>query len=57
MKNTKRESDRQVQEMKAPADRRRVEEFYVLAKRFRSASDPAEARRLGHRLGRLLFGK
>jgi hypothetical protein len=31
--------------------------FYDLAKRFRGATDPAEAERLGDELGRMVFGE
>jgi hypothetical protein len=57
MKITKRGSDRYVQDMKAESDNRRRKNFSLLAKQFRSASDTSEVRRLGHQLGRLIFGK
>ncbi|MDX2181809.1 MAG: hypothetical protein SFV18_19605 [Bryobacteraceae bacterium] len=38
------------------AERRKKLEFAALAKRFREASDPAEAERLGDQLGRMIFG-
>jgi hypothetical protein len=31
--------------------------FYALAERFRAASDPEQAKALGHELGRLVFGE
>jgi len=31
------------------------QEFFALAKRFRNAADPKETRRLGNKLGRLVF--
>ena len=39
------------------AEKRREQEFFALAERFRSESDPEEAKRLGDRLGRMLFGR
>jgi len=38
------------------AQARKQEQFFALAERFRSASDPEEAKRLGDELGRLVFG-
>lgn len=38
------------------AEKRRQREFFELAKRFRNAADPAEAKRLGDELGRMVFG-
>jgi hypothetical protein len=38
------------------AEKRKQQEFFELAERFRSESDPAEAKRLGDQLGRMLFG-
>lgn len=38
------------------AEKRKQQEFFALAERFRSESDPEEARRLGDQLGRMLFG-
>jgi predicted transcriptional regulator len=38
------------------AQRRKQEEFFALAERFRSASDPKEVARLGDELGRMVFG-
>ncbi len=37
------------------ARRRKQEEFFDLAKRFRSANDPKEVERLGNELGRMIF--
>ena len=38
------------------AEKRRQQEFFELAKRFRSATDPQEAKRLGDKLGQMVFG-
>jgi hypothetical protein len=38
------------------AEKRRQQEFFELAKRFRSATDPEEVQRLGDQLGRMVFG-
>ena len=38
------------------AEKRKQQEFFELAERFRSTSDPGEAKRLGDRLGRMVFG-
>lgn len=38
------------------AEKRKQEEFFKLAERFRSATDPREAKRLGDELGRMVFG-
>jgi hypothetical protein len=38
------------------AEKRRQQEFFDLAERFRDASDPEEAKRLGDQLGRMVFG-
>jgi EAL domain-containing protein (putative c-di-GMP-specific phosphodiesterase class I) len=38
------------------AQTRKQQQFFELAERFRSASDPEEARRLGDELGRMVFG-
>jgi hypothetical protein len=37
------------------AEKRRQQEFFELAERFRSATDPEEAKRLGDELGRMVF--
>jgi hypothetical protein len=37
------------------ARRRKQQEFFDLAKRFRSATDPKEVERLGNELGRMVF--
>ena len=38
------------------AEKRKQREFFDLAERFRSASDPEEAKRLGDQMGRMVFG-
>ena len=38
------------------ADKRKQQEFFELAERFRSATNPEEAKRLGDKLGRMVFG-
>lgn len=38
------------------AQTRKQQQFYELAERFRGASDPEKARRLGDELGRMVFG-
>ena len=38
------------------AEERKQQEFFDLAERFRSATDSEEAKRLGDRLGRMVFG-
>jgi hypothetical protein len=38
------------------AEKRREQEFFELAERFRSATDPEEVKRLGDRMGRMVFG-
>ena len=38
------------------AEKRKQQEFFELAERFRSATDPKEAKRLGDQLGRMVFG-
>jgi predicted DNA-binding protein len=37
--------------------RQKEREFFDLAERFRSASDPVEVKRLGEQLGRSVFGE
>ncbi len=39
------------------ARKQKEKAFFELAERFRSASDPDEARRLGDELGRFVFGE
>lgn len=38
------------------AEKRKQQEFFDLAERFRSEADPQEAKRLGDQLGRMIFG-
>ncbi len=38
------------------AEKRKQQEFFELAERFRNATDPQEAKRLGDELGRMVFG-
>ena len=38
------------------AEKNRQEEFFELAARFRDERDPQEAKRLGEKLGRMVFG-
>jgi hypothetical protein len=38
------------------AEKRKQQEFFDLAERFRNETDPQEAKRLGDQLGRLVFG-
>jgi hypothetical protein len=38
------------------AEKRKQQEFFDLAERFRGATDPDEVKRLGDQLGRMVFG-
>jgi hypothetical protein len=38
------------------AEKRKQQEFFDLAERFRSSTDPEEVKRLGERMGRMVFG-
>jgi hypothetical protein len=38
------------------AEKRRQMEFFDLAERFRNETDPEEAKRLGDKLGQMVFG-
>lgn len=38
------------------ADKRKQQDFFELAERFRQAADPKEVKRLGDQLGRMVFG-
>jgi hypothetical protein len=38
------------------AEKRKQQEFFEFAERFRNATDPEEAKRLGDALGRMVFG-
>jgi hypothetical protein len=38
------------------AEKRKQQEFFDLAERFRAATDPEEVGRLGDQMGRMIFG-
>lgn len=38
------------------AEKRKQQEFFDLAERFRSATDPKDIKRLGNEMGRMVFG-
>ena len=38
------------------AEKQKQQEFFDLAERFRSATDPEDIKRLGDRMGRMVFG-
>jgi hypothetical protein len=38
------------------AEKRKQQDFFELAERFRSATDPEEIKRLGDQMGRVVFG-
>jgi hypothetical protein len=38
------------------AEKRKQQEFFDLAERFRSATDPTEVKRLGDQMGKMVFG-
>jgi hypothetical protein len=38
------------------AEKRKQQEFFDLAERFRSATDPKDVKRLGDEMGRMVFG-
>jgi hypothetical protein len=38
------------------AEKRKQQEFFDLAERFRGATDPDEVKRLGNQMGRMVFG-
>jgi hypothetical protein len=44
-------------ELGIEARKQKERDFFELAERFRAASDPDEAKRLGDELGRLVFGE
>jgi hypothetical protein len=44
-------------ELGIEASRRKEREFFELAERFRASDNPAEAKRLGDELGRMVFGE
>jgi hypothetical protein len=39
------------------AEKRKEQEFFELAERFRSATDPDEVKRLGDKMGEMVFGR
>jgi hypothetical protein len=39
------------------AEKQKQQEFFDLAERFRSASDPNDVKRLGDQMGRMIFGR
>jgi hypothetical protein len=39
------------------AEKRKEQEFFSLAERFRSATDPKEIKRLGDEMGRMVFSR
>ena len=39
------------------AEKRKQQEFFKLAERFRVATDPQDVERLGNELGRMVFGR
>jgi hypothetical protein len=43
-------------ELGIQASQKREQEFFELADRFRASEDPAEVKRLGDELGRMVFG-
>jgi hypothetical protein len=38
------------------AEKRKQQEFFALAERYRGAKDPEEVKRLGDQMGRMVFG-
>jgi hypothetical protein len=44
-------------ELGIEASRQKEQEFFELAERFRASDNPAEAKRLGDELGRMVFGE
>ena len=38
------------------AEKRKQQDFFELAERFRNATDPEEVKRLGDQMGRMVFG-
>jgi hypothetical protein len=43
--------------LNSPQRKHKEKAFFELAERFRSASDPNEAKQLGGQLGRMVFGE
>jgi hypothetical protein len=44
-------------ELGIEANKQREQAFFELAERFRASDDPAEAKQLGDKLGRMVFGE
>jgi predicted DNA-binding protein len=44
-------------ELGIEASKQKEKHFFELAERFRASKDPDEAKQLGHKLGRLVFGE
>ena len=44
-------------ELGIQASQKREQDFFELAERFRASEDPAEVKRLGNELGRMVFGE
>lgn len=58
-KNRRLSSNRMIVELienGIEAEKRKQQEFFELAERFRNTTDPKEAKRLGDQLGRMIFG-
>jgi hypothetical protein len=58
-KNRKLSSNRMLVELienGIEAEKRKQQEFFELAEKFRNSADPEETKRLGDKLGRMVFG-
>lgn len=44
-------------ELGIEAQKQKEKDFFNLAERFRSSTDPAETKRLGDEMGRMVFGE
>ena len=58
-KNRRLSSNRMLVELienSIEAEQRKQQEFFELAGKFRNTADPKEAKRLGDKLGRMVFG-
>ena len=49
-------ADRSIRQ-RTKAEKRNQQKFFDLAERFRNATNPTEAKRLGDQLGRMIFGR